>query len=268
MEKTNVTAKQVLFISVGTTAVGPKIGKTRDDYTELQRKITVFNKLADGRAAAELPALRAGAIFAEVVEAHTDILGLAPEEVLSRLGNLSAEMTSTGFLAAHPQAGFGGGLDPARVRIVLLASDTAAGLFCAQVNASLLHQFLVRPACKCGAHFDNFTNGPACPAVRVRVVPGMEARRLDTIYPHLQQLCQTEAEGCVRVMFNITGGYKGAVPAITWLAGRFGTKAELFYQHESALAATRIAFIERGGGDALEMEEKIEVPKSIWPDYR
>jgi len=195
-------------------------------------------------------------MFAVVVKAHAEILQMPPEDVLCFLSNLSAEVTSTAFLAAHPQSGFGGGLDPNRVRIVLLASDTAVGLFCAHVNASLLHQVLVRPACKCGARFDDFGRGSACPAVRVRVVPGMEARRLDTIYPHLQDLCRTEAKGCDRVVFNITGGYKGAVPAITWLAGDlFGPRTELFYQHESALTATRLAFVERTKGGKLEMEE-------------
>jgi len=246
----------VLFISVGTTATRPELGATRNDYTDLKRRIAAFTKQADGRTAAELAALSAQAIFAKVVEAHAGVLRLKPEEMRDHLSNLSAEMTSTGFLAAHPQSGFGGGLDPARVRIVLLASDTAAGLFCAHVNASLVHQFLVRPACKCVTPFDDFVNGPACPAVRVRVVPGMEARRLDTIYPHLQQLCQEEAAARDRVMFNITGGYKGAVPVITWLAGGvFGPRAELFYQHETALAATRFAFAARKAGGPLEMEE-------------
>jgi hypothetical protein len=247
---------EAVIVTVGTTAIRPELGETRSDHQQLQRRIAAFEKQADGRSAAELRALNAGALFADVVEAHAEILRLAPEDMLDCLGNLSAEVTSTGFLAAHPQSGFGGGLDPGRVRIVLLASDTAVGLFCAHVNASLLHEFLVRPACKCGNRFDDFVNGSTCASVRVRVVPGMEARRLDTIYPPLRDLCQREAAGCERVMFNITGGYKGAVPAITWLAGGvFGTSAELFYQHESALAATRLAFVERRVGGPLEMEE-------------
>jgi hypothetical protein len=244
-----------LFISVGTTAIRAELGTTRDDYSKLQKDIADFEKRADGRAAAELPALRADALFVDVVQAHAEVLLLGPVDVESA-SLTSAEMTSTEFLAAHRQSGFGGGLDAGRVRIVFLASDTAVGLLCAHVNASLLHQFLFHPTCNCGVRFDDFTNGVACPAIRVRVVPGMEARRLDTIYPYLHKLCQEEAQGCHRVLFNITGGYKGSVPAITWLAGGvFGASAELFYQHESALAATRFAFVERRGGGSLEMEE-------------
>jgi hypothetical protein len=240
-----------------------ELGKIRDDHKQLQRQVGDFTKLASDRAAVELPALRAGAIFAKVVEAHADVLQLPQEDVLNRLDNLSAEVTSTAFLAANRLSGFGGGLDPGRVRIVLLASDTAIGLFCAHVNASLLHQFLVRPACNCGARFDDFTNGSACAAVRIRVVPGMEARRLETIYPNLEKVCREEAEGCERIKFNITGGYKGAVPAITWLAGGFfGTRAELFYQHETALAATRFTF------SAAEQGHPGGIVETIWPSHQ
>ena len=255
--ETEVTVQQVLFISVGTTAIRPELSDQ-----QLGRDIGTFKKQAYGRAAVELHALNVGAMFARVVEAHSEILRLGPEDV--ELASLvSAEMTSTWFVASQQQSGFGGALDPKRIRIVLLASDTAVGLFCAHVNASLLHQFLVRPACKCGARFDDFTNGPACPAVRVRVVPGMEARRLETIYPHLEKVCQKEAEGCGRIMFNITGGYKGAVPAITWLAGgRFGTRAELFYQHETALAATRFTF------SAAEQGHPGGIVETIWPSHQ
>ena len=244
-----------LFISVGTTAIRPELGTTRDDYSKLQKDIADFKRRADSRAATELAALHADALFVDVVQAHAEVLLLGPVDVESA-SLTSAEMTSTEFLAAHRQSGFGGGLDPGRVRIVLLASDTAVGLFCAHVNASLLHQFLFHPACNCVTRFDDFPNGTACPAIRVRVVPGMEARRLDTIYPRLQELCLEEAQDCERVMFNITGGYKGAVPAITWLAGGvFGKKAELFYQHETALAATRFDFVEQRVGGPLEMRE-------------
>jgi putative CRISPR-associated protein (TIGR02619 family) len=246
-----------LFVTVGTTAIRHELGTTRDDYSQLQNDIEAFERRADGRAALELPALHADALFVEVSQAHAEVLSLGPVDAESA-SQISAEMTSTGFLAAHPQAGFGGWFDPARVRIVFLASDTAIGLFCAHVNASLLHQFLCHPQCGCRTRFDDFTNGTTCPAIRVRVVPGMEARRLDTINAHIKQLCQEEADGCKRVMFNITGGYKGAVPAITWLAARlFGQGAELFYQHESALAVTRLSFVERRAGGPLEMGETL-----------
>src|SRR5580658_5178057 len=247
-----------LFITVGTTAIRPELGTTRDDHRQLQNNIDDFKRRADGRPAAELAQLSAAATFAAVVEAHMEILRLGPDEVLGFLSNLSAELTSTRFLAIHRESGFGGGLDPNQVRIVLLASDTAVGLFCAHVNASLLHQVLVRPACRCGARFDDFTTVTACPAVRVRVVPGMEARRLDTINSSLQALCKDEAAGCGRVIFNITGGYKGAVPAITWLAERlFGQGTELFYQHESALAATRLFFFQPTVSGPIEMGETL-----------
>ena len=142
-----VTVQKVLFITVGTTAIRPELGETGPDHKKLQVAIAAFKRQADGRSAAELDALRANAIFADVVRAHAEVLALGTGEWPDYLGALSAEMTSTHFLAAHPLSGFGGALDLSRVRIVLLASDTAAGLFCAHVNASLLHGFLVRPAC-------------------------------------------------------------------------------------------------------------------------
>ena len=239
-----VSAQRVLFVTVGTTAIRPELGETGTDHRRLQATLATFKKRADGRSAAELDALGGNAIFADVVRAHAEVLELGIGDWPDYLGNLSAEMTSTHFLAAHPESRFGGVLDGNRVRIVLLASDTAAGLFCAHVNASLLHRFLVWPGCTCGTRFEDFTGNWGCPAVRVRVVPGMEARRLRKVHESLRGVCLSEAGDRAQIVFNITGGYKGAVPAITWLAFHdFGGRAELFYQHESALAATRFAFL-------------------------
>src|ERR1039458_1934251 len=82
-----------LFISVGTTAIRPELGTTRDDYRKLQKDIADFKRRADSRAATELAALHADALFVDVVQAHAEVLLLGPVDVESA-SLTSAEMRS------------------------------------------------------------------------------------------------------------------------------------------------------------------------------
>jgi hypothetical protein len=117
----------------------------------------------------------------------------------------SAELSSTIYLLQHEGIG-------TVAEVVYLASQSEESKLAARVNAEVLAS--LRPNLKV-TH--GFVPGLEAHFIEIRKVLGEMVSRLN---PHNLQ-----------VIFNITGGFKGAIPSITDLAREKGWT--LFYQHES-----------------------------------
>ncbi len=244
--------RKVLFVTVGTTALLAEMLPAELRWRAQQFEADVKNWARSKPLSGPL-AGRREQLYSEAVNAHRDVwLGVERNgfaELAQSMKQTSAEMTSSYLLATHPKHGIGkfrGGRD----RMVLLASDTHIGELAARVNAGLMHQFLLEGGCGCGADFlkDGLGANGKCPSVKVEVVEGMEAKEgLGRIGGTLKEICQRQAEGYEKVLFNITGGYKGAIPLVTWLSLEvFGKRPPLFYQHEEMLSVVRISLAAEG----------------------
>ena len=244
---------EVVIATVGTSALGEGVGICGEDQDGLQTRIRRFENDARGVAAAELARMPgAEKLLRELVREHGLMLDALDGEP-ALFEKVSAEMTSTKLLLRHCAGG--------ELRIALLASDTATGLLCARVNGELMHARLLDPVCTCGGFAAGAMESP-CGKVRVRVVEGMEAGRLEEIQERLTGICWEEARGCDPVYVNITGGYKGAIPSLTWIAIHvLAGRAEIFYQHQGVRAVTRLEVVKKervpGGETKFELVERV-----------
>ncbi|HLJ26487.1 MAG TPA: hypothetical protein VKY85_07240 [Candidatus Angelobacter sp.] len=134
-----------------------------------------------------------------------------------------------------------------RDRILLLSSDTAQGKFCACINAQLMHDHLFEKRCDCGSHFgpDVWKCSNAC--VEVKVLKGLEGTQdgFKDIPSCLQEIWRCHAGPKTDIIINITGGYKGIIPALTYMSFRCAQDASLYYMHEEMKGAASIRI--RGG---------------------
>lgn len=202
-------------------------------------------------------------LFRDVVKAHADVWERGSLKAHSKY--VSAEMISSYWMLWVQGRGWGDEasitLEPwggPRDRIVLLASETPEGLFCARVNAQLMHQFLIHDpsrsdtsifatcsGCDCGTDFwtrEDCSRGQ----VVIRQVKGLEAKSGGfNVAAELAGIWGTETKGATEIVVNFTGGFKGTIPALTWLCGKEESPAWMFYAHETMDRAETIKFREQ-----------------------
>jgi len=134
----------------------------------------------------------------------------------------SAELSSTHYLLQKVHV--------ATVsKIVFLASDTPESKAAAEIIAEV-----------------EKTRVPRNIAVRHEHVSGLDREFQQDLPDALyRQVERHRPNGNENIIFNITGGFKGAIPAITLLA--IECEWRLFYQHEEADFAVEVSYHRRAG---------------------
>lgn len=261
---------RLLFVTVGTTAItAQELGKMyrdADERKELVNDIESYQGIDDDRGKAAHATERH--LFRHILEAHRlhwDIKN--PSGISDNPYRTSAEMTSTYFLmhARQEDGGVGGMFNPEHDRIVLLSSDTAEGKFCARINAQLMHEFLLAPICSGTVDFSKADTCNACKSISVEVVDKMESKtEFKGITEELEKIVKRYADTRRRQTFlNMTGGYKGAIPSLTWLCYEKYPECPLFYQHESMDKAVRIDFLPKSANGASPQERALRLREKI-----
>jgi putative CRISPR-associated protein (TIGR02619 family) len=231
--------KRVLFVTVGTTAITAQdLWRNIPHDVNLKRDIARFDGASDAAKEQISTPLKP-----RLIDAHRAFwqrmhaAAPRPEHYYST----SAELVTTlGLLGSREDAV----ADLFRRNkcddtLVLLASNTPEGELAAWVNAEVLHNRLFGDVCACAGVVRN------CSRLVVEVVRGMElATGFGTLLNGLFEKVRTH-EGA-QAAFNITGGYKGVIPYITWLASGMFAGAPMYYQHEKMTAFTRIVFRQPG----------------------
>jgi len=198
----------LLFVTVGTSAIeNQEVGQApdRQDNKLLLAEIVRYNR-STSRTRERWPKL-----FSDLVEAHKRYWDGMDGSYTFNPDNrkqTSAELSSTMALLHDFKAK---GIQPPD-KLVLLASDTEEGEFAAQVNEATFRALL--------------------PWISLAVtrVKNLDERFSDFSQSIGQSVNEYRESGADNVVFNITGGYKGAIPAITALAISGGWT--LYYQHE------------------------------------
>lgn len=115
-------------------------------------------------------------------------------------------------------------------RVILLFSDTSSCAFCARSNAIYISKYIAQ--CELGNGQDK----------DVRKIHGMEAKEAKKFVeglPRLKDLLdefEQQANAQKReLVFNITGGYKGLIPLITFFSRRLPHKTLYYLYQESEL---------------------------------
>jgi putative CRISPR-associated protein (TIGR02619 family) len=222
---------KVLFITVGTTALtASDLGKVKN-HEPLRRKAKHFLENSDQRKREQMT----DEFRDELVKAHS----LHPPgiEYLRHPYRTSAEMTSTYWLLQDDEPDLPGPFHhDGGDRLVLLASDTPEGELCAKVNAVLMSKLFF--GCRCSQ--------AECAAVKTHTIKGLEASQMAgpiKIRKKIAEIMHPYAEASR--YFNITGGFKGAVPAIADLCATEFNPCPIFYQHETSASSVRIDLPER-----------------------
>jgi len=199
----------LLFVTVGTSALdNPEVGQAPDrrDNKTLRGDLDRYRRSADKSLE------RWSKLLGDVVQAHKRYWEQAQFYILNweNRKQTSAELTSTmSLLRDATEHGF-----RPPDKLVLLASDTEEGELAAKVNEAVfrtLHPwmtFAVSRVKNLNVKFADFT----------RSIEGL--------------VNEHQESGADRVVFNVTGGYKGAIPCITALARDKGWL--LYCQHEDA----------------------------------
>ncbi|MBZ5534282.1 MAG: hypothetical protein LAO20_22890, partial [Acidobacteriia bacterium] len=224
---------KVLFVSVGTSALTARELRAPDERQSAALRERAANFAGhDLKTKGEL----AGSLLKELIEAHS--LHHPGPDYVKHPYRTSAEMTST-WLLFGDEADLPGRFDHAAGdRIVLLASATEEGKLAASINVALMRRLFFQ--CDCVPE--------TCNAVKLEVVEGLEARQkkdgpMKTL-ENIQSIMRRH--NSQHRYFNITGGYKGAIPAIAHLCATEFNPCPMFYQHESA----RTSLINRLGENA------------------
>ena len=226
--------RKVLVVTVGTSALtAEKLGK---GWSGQDAMLKSRNRYLEEKDSDRPQKEKDDGLFHQVVKAHRHNLNrkfhrsFAIDPLMS-----SAEMASMALLLLEV-GGLPGLFDATRDRMVLITSDTEEGKFCARVNARLLHEYLTK--CRCGETFQKWE--ATCPAILLRYVKGMEAKKefVET-QPALATILQEFTQGKTDYFYNITGGYKGAIPALTWIAVQ-DFPGPMFYLHASNDSAVRV----------------------------
>jgi len=216
--------RRVLFVTVGTTVLtASNLGALGEgDPEQLRREAIDFD---DG-------AIPKPDLYERVLAAH-EAFWNSGLSVFENRYDTSAEMASS-FYALRVQ-GNEKLFDPKKDRIVLLSSQTDACLFCANVNEQLMRKHLFHPPC----------DGER--ATYVEVVKGLQAKEAgfaDSIVASIEEFwnCHYPLE---EIIVNITGGFKGTIPALTWRCLKTDTSktaCSMFYTHETMDRAETITF--------------------------
>lgn len=173
-------------------------------------------------------------LFEDVVRAHKAFWSM-PEPYTRHEDNIhqtSAELVSTMSILLDASILRGRTAE----RIVFLASDTPEGRFAAEINAEV------------------FRSQRKDLDVMVRTVTGLDHKFIQVTEALLDIVMQCRGSGTRNVLFNITGGYKGAVPSMTALA--IDKDWELYYQHESCEFAVEWKFEVEGHGPSRKIQVK------------
>ena len=238
---------KILFITVGTSALTAQRlwsnlrsteEKARRELIEGYQKPKARQLQEDYEADNDL--------FATVLDAHRHWWNHWGSDS-DRLAT-SAEMSSTSLLLADTKF-----LAPwdTKDRLVLLLSDTAECDLAGRINAQLMHDIFCQ--CECGADFA--CGQVACDRVLLHPVPGMDAiHGFKSLSTELEELIPKLQTGDVSFSFNITGGFKGAVPSITYAAMK--PNYLLYYLHETQSAIIDVDFTGRAG-----FQEKMTVAR-------
>jgi putative CRISPR-associated protein (TIGR02619 family) len=122
-------------------------------------------------------------------------------------------------------------------RIVMLRSDTPEGELAANVNMHFL------------SHHQHFKTMFASAQRQLKKIDGWDARFVENLHESIEQIALAERTGLdefrpngIIVYFNITGGFKGAIPAITALGMKHCWR--LYYQHETLSTSVFISLSE------------------------
>lgn len=219
---------KVLFITVGTTALTARALGAVEDHKFRPLRLKAESFLKQNETGKKI--LATERFMADLVEAHS--LHIPGRGYLQQPYRTSAEMTSTYWLL-EDVCDFPGPFRHDRGdKLVLLASDTPEGQLCADVNATLMRRFFLHCECR----------GSMCEAVKAHIIEGLEAAQPKEGPMEVRQniaKIMHSYDGLSR-HFNITGGFKGAVPAIADLCASEFHPCPLFYQHESSASAVRI----------------------------
>jgi len=236
---------KILFITVGTSALtAPDLfdDVPADTAGALREHVLNYCKVLRDDPQGQKDYERDERLFRDILAVHRQHWKRWDEN--SNRLTTSAEMSSTSLLLADTKL-----LAPweEEDRLVLLLSDTEICDLTGRLNGQLMHDILC--ACSCGAHFGS--GQPACKRVTLHRVDKMDAAQgFKPVTGELTKLISDMQNGQAEFSFNITGGYKGAIPSITGMARTLGRP--LFYLHESQSAIVRVDF--PAGSDVLREE--------------
>ncbi len=222
----------VIFCTVGTTALYAELllQSDRDTLPDLMREHRgLGDDAADLQDFERLHRLRARVLAAH----HAGWSVLKTRKIPLSGDNLkrtSAEMTSLYGLCRSTGVGLGRLLRPGEDRLVFLAAANHNGKWAAEVNKDLAEMYLFEGS------------GISTPDVQIEEVQGLEGTGPDfsDIVPALKALLEKHSVGCRDVRCNFTGGYKGVIPALTWVCSNDLPKVQMFYQHEQMAEICRI----------------------------
>ena len=235
---------RVLFVTVGTSAITAEgLGVNVGGFLNL----TEEEKLE-----------RSGALRPKLTEAHLTFWRHLPErqpQVLHYRDTSAELVTTLGLMgSAEVEPDF---FKTEGNKIVLLASNTAEGELAAHVNADVLHEMLLGSKCDCAGVLRT------CRRVLVEVIRGMEpAKHFENLLDGLTEKVRPY-EGA-KAAFNVTGGFKGVIPYITWLTFQKFKGAPMYYQHEKMSTFMRIVF--SSGANPEPKEENAVQPR--YPEYQ
>jgi len=228
----------VLIVTVGTTALWA---------TELVNNLPG----SDGRykLASALDAYRAAeddetrAYFANrdqlrpnLLEAHAEFWKKKPE-LFRKCHKTSAEMMSCKLVLSK--------LKFLPDRVLLLASHTHEGQMAAEINEELMHCYLFKP--------------PA--SISCERVDDLNTTNDDFsgLFGTLAQILSRYDKKSDNLVFNVTGGFKGLIPPLTWLAEHQFPGAPLFYLHEEMTSAVSIEFPKTPAPETPQLPESPKV---------
>jgi len=230
---------RVVFVTVGLSAVdnkeiAEKSDALREQMGEDDARV-LFNRLEDRPEQVD-------AIEALFLESHRDFWNERDgyRETREHFRQTSAEMISTYMAIVSGSLGSGSFLQPGRDKVVLLLSDTVPGRVCGNINRVLFREFLFRP------------KSPQEQDIVLETIKGLDASGEDPerfyIYPQVTEIIDRHAKDSEsEVLFNIGGGYKGTIPAITHIAWtRYADRAKILYMHDSSKATVTLT-PEQGG---------------------
>jgi CRISPR/Cas system-associated protein Csm6 len=218
---------ELLFVTVGTTAIGnPRIGDAH------LRDIAQQYMKAPDETFAMLHELER-----KLVAAHSELwkdlknLDLPPDD----FDRTSAELTSTMLLLRQ---------FPSVTTVVFLGSATDEGRLATGINAAVLREIWSRAA------------------VSAQTIPGLE-KAFTKVTPAVEKILNDySAAAAARVSFNITGGFKGVVPSITFLAMQHPGWS-IYYQYQGLSVVAEVMFSGAGGPIPAIRESKIVDPADI-----
>jgi hypothetical protein len=214
---------ELLFVTVGTTAIGnPGIGDGNQAGLA-----TDYLKKPSGEK--DGFANRHG-LKSKLVAAHAGVWeecgenGLGPDE----FDRTSAELTSTIPLLRQ---------QPAISHVIFLSSDTKEGKLATAVNMEVLKGI--------------WTRGD----VSETLIPGLETGFMQ-VTPALEAILKDrQADSAARVYFNVTGGFKGIIPSITYLVAKHSNWS-IYYQYQGLNTAAQVFFPNRRGASPV-MHERL-----------